>query len=167
MMIEYTRRDGTTKYGATHGEFGWILEDNKGMLSIAQLPGAQSTTATGFTRSRSRQQEGGPHPATRLPMQLSGLFGQAEGVADPKSGRQLRLRSEFLDDRRCRPHRRPAFRPGHSRTRRTAPPMSYACRWPRDAAKAAARIVDGQSRGQRMRPDRLRTSCPCSGRWRK
>jgi GNAT superfamily N-acetyltransferase len=41
MMIEYTRRDGTTKYGATHGEFGWILEDNKGMLSIAQLPGAE------------------------------------------------------------------------------------------------------------------------------
>ena len=40
MMIEYTRRDGTTKYGATHGEFGWILEDNKGMMSIAQLPGA-------------------------------------------------------------------------------------------------------------------------------
>ena len=26
------------KYGATHGEFGWILEDNKGMLSIAELP---------------------------------------------------------------------------------------------------------------------------------
>ena len=26
--------------GATYGEFGWILEDNKGMLSIAQLPGA-------------------------------------------------------------------------------------------------------------------------------
>ena len=41
MMIEYTRRDGTTLYGATHGEFGWILEDNKGMLSIAQLPGAK------------------------------------------------------------------------------------------------------------------------------
>ena len=41
MMIEYTRREGTTKYGATHGEFGWILEDNKGMLSIAQLPGAK------------------------------------------------------------------------------------------------------------------------------
>jgi hypothetical protein len=40
MMIEYTRRDGTTKFGATHGEFGWILEDNKGMLSMAQLPGA-------------------------------------------------------------------------------------------------------------------------------
>ncbi len=40
MMIEYTRRDAVSKYGATHGEFGWILEDNKGMLSIAQLPGA-------------------------------------------------------------------------------------------------------------------------------
>lgn len=41
MMIEFTRRDAVSKYGATHGEFGWILEDNKGMLSIAQLPGAQ------------------------------------------------------------------------------------------------------------------------------
>ena len=41
MMIEFTRRDAVTKYGATHGEFGWILEDNKGMLSIAELPGAR------------------------------------------------------------------------------------------------------------------------------
>jgi hypothetical protein len=40
MMIEYTRRDAVTKYGASVGEFGWILEDNKGMLSIAELPGA-------------------------------------------------------------------------------------------------------------------------------
>lgn len=40
MIIEYTRRDAVGIYGATHGEFGWILEDNKGMLSIAQLPGA-------------------------------------------------------------------------------------------------------------------------------
>jgi hypothetical protein len=40
MMIEFTRRDAVSKFGATHGEFGWILEDNKGMLSIAQLPGA-------------------------------------------------------------------------------------------------------------------------------
>jgi hypothetical protein len=40
MMIEFTRREAVTKYGATHGEFGWILEDNKGMVSIAQLPGA-------------------------------------------------------------------------------------------------------------------------------
>jgi hypothetical protein len=41
MMIEFTRRDAVSKYGATHGEFGWILEDNKGMLSIAELPGAE------------------------------------------------------------------------------------------------------------------------------
>ena len=40
MMIEYTRRDAVAKYGASIGEFGWILEDNKGMLSIAELPGA-------------------------------------------------------------------------------------------------------------------------------
>jgi hypothetical protein len=40
MMIEFIRRDAVSKFGATHGEFGWILEDNKGMLSIAQLPGA-------------------------------------------------------------------------------------------------------------------------------
>ena len=24
---------------STYGEFGWILEDNQGMMSIAQLPG--------------------------------------------------------------------------------------------------------------------------------
>jgi len=40
MMIEFTRRDAISKFGAKEGEFGWILEDNKGMLSIAQLPGA-------------------------------------------------------------------------------------------------------------------------------
>lgn len=40
MMIEFTRRDAVGMYGASVGEFGWILEDNKGMLSIAQLPGA-------------------------------------------------------------------------------------------------------------------------------
>jgi GNAT superfamily N-acetyltransferase len=41
MLIEFIRRDGVAKFGATHGEFGWILEDNKGMISIAQLPGAK------------------------------------------------------------------------------------------------------------------------------
>ena len=41
MMIEFTRRDAVSKYGARVGEFGWILEDNKGMLSIAQLPSAK------------------------------------------------------------------------------------------------------------------------------
>jgi hypothetical protein len=41
MLIEFTRRPAVAEFGATHGEFGWILEDNKGMLSIAQLPGAK------------------------------------------------------------------------------------------------------------------------------
>ena len=36
MMIEYIRRAATTRYGATRGEIGWILDDNDGMLSIAQ-----------------------------------------------------------------------------------------------------------------------------------
>jgi hypothetical protein len=41
MMIEYTRRDCVRNFGINVGEFGWILEDNKGMLSIAELPGAR------------------------------------------------------------------------------------------------------------------------------
>jgi hypothetical protein len=41
MLIEFTRRDCVGKFGINTGEFGWILEDNKGMLSIAELPGAR------------------------------------------------------------------------------------------------------------------------------
>ena len=41
MLIEFTRRDAVSKFGVRTGEFGWILEDNKGMLSIAELPGAR------------------------------------------------------------------------------------------------------------------------------
>ena len=41
MLIEFTRREVVGKFGVEIGEFGWILEDNKGMLSIAELPGAQ------------------------------------------------------------------------------------------------------------------------------
>lgn len=41
MLIEFTRRDCVGKFGIGTGEFGWILEDNKGMLSIAELPGAR------------------------------------------------------------------------------------------------------------------------------
>ena len=41
MMIEYTRREAVGKFGVQVGEFGWILDDNKGMLSIAELPGAR------------------------------------------------------------------------------------------------------------------------------
>ena len=40
MLIEQIRRACVDKYGVTHGEFGWVLEDNQGMMSIAQLPGA-------------------------------------------------------------------------------------------------------------------------------
>ncbi|WP_443970145.1 N-acetyltransferase [Sphingobium sp. CR28] len=36
MMIEYIRRAAVTKYGATRGEIGWVLEDNQGMVAIAQ-----------------------------------------------------------------------------------------------------------------------------------
>ena len=40
MLIEYIRRSCVADVGVSHGEFGWILEDNQGMMSIAQLPGA-------------------------------------------------------------------------------------------------------------------------------
>jgi hypothetical protein len=41
MLIEFTRRDCVGKFGIETGEFGWILEDNKGMVSIAELPAAR------------------------------------------------------------------------------------------------------------------------------
>jgi hypothetical protein len=40
MLIEQCREASIATYGATHGEIGWVLEDNGGMISIAQLPGA-------------------------------------------------------------------------------------------------------------------------------
>ena len=40
MLIEFTRRVCVNKYGINVGEFGWVLEDNQGMMSIAELPGA-------------------------------------------------------------------------------------------------------------------------------
>ncbi len=36
MMIEYIRRNSVTRYGATRGEIGWVLDDNQGMLAIAE-----------------------------------------------------------------------------------------------------------------------------------
>jgi len=36
MMIEYIRRNSISKYGATRGEIGWILDDNQGMNAIAE-----------------------------------------------------------------------------------------------------------------------------------
>ena len=35
MMIERIRQDAITQYGGTRGEIGWILEDNQGMVAIA------------------------------------------------------------------------------------------------------------------------------------
>jgi hypothetical protein len=40
MLIEHSRRVCIDKYGINFGEFGWVLEENQGMMSIAQLPGA-------------------------------------------------------------------------------------------------------------------------------
>lgn len=37
MMIEYCRLNSTSRYGASHGEFGWVLEDNGGMNAIADM----------------------------------------------------------------------------------------------------------------------------------
>ena len=39
-LIEYIRRACVENYGIKQGEFGWVLEDNQGMMSIAALPGA-------------------------------------------------------------------------------------------------------------------------------
>ena len=35
MMIEFIRRTAVTRYGASRGEIGWILDDNQGMNAIA------------------------------------------------------------------------------------------------------------------------------------
>ena len=35
MMIEYIRRNAVSRYGASRGEIGWILDDNQGMIAIA------------------------------------------------------------------------------------------------------------------------------------
>ena len=40
MMIEYIRRNSVKSYGATRGEIGWILDDNKGMIAIADAIGS-------------------------------------------------------------------------------------------------------------------------------
>lgn len=36
MMIEYIRRSAVAKFGTERGEIGWILEDNQGMVAIAE-----------------------------------------------------------------------------------------------------------------------------------
>lgn len=41
MMIEYIRRAGVTKYGATRGDLGWVLDDNQGMVAVADAINAR------------------------------------------------------------------------------------------------------------------------------
>lgn len=39
MLIEFIRRDAVGKYGATHGEFGWVLSSNGPMRSVGEAVG--------------------------------------------------------------------------------------------------------------------------------
>lgn len=41
MMIEYSRRRAIAHYGSTRGEIGWVLEDNQGMVAIADTIGSK------------------------------------------------------------------------------------------------------------------------------
>ncbi|UAB78115.1 N-acetyltransferase [Erythrobacter sp. SCSIO 43205] len=41
MMISYIRLNATEKYGSQRGEIGWILEDNQGMVAIADTINSQ------------------------------------------------------------------------------------------------------------------------------
>lgn len=41
MMIEYIRRNAVAQYGTDRAEIGWILDDNKGMVAIADAIGAK------------------------------------------------------------------------------------------------------------------------------
>ena len=41
MMIEYIRRAGDGHYGITRAEVGWILDDNKPMIAIADAIGSK------------------------------------------------------------------------------------------------------------------------------
>ncbi len=39
MMIEFIRRNAISRYGATRGEFGWVLESNGPMISVGEATG--------------------------------------------------------------------------------------------------------------------------------
>jgi len=41
MMMEYIRRASVARYGGKRGEIGWILEDNQGMVAIADAIGSK------------------------------------------------------------------------------------------------------------------------------
>jgi hypothetical protein len=39
MMIEFIRRTSVTKYGASRGDFGWVLASNGPMRSVGEAVG--------------------------------------------------------------------------------------------------------------------------------
>lgn len=39
MMIEFIRREAVARYGATHGDFGWVLASNSAMGSVGEAVG--------------------------------------------------------------------------------------------------------------------------------
>lgn len=41
MMIEYIRRDGVANYDANQGDIGWVLDDNQGMVAVADAIAAR------------------------------------------------------------------------------------------------------------------------------
>lgn len=41
MLIEYIRRDAIANYGATHGDFGWVLASNGPMVSVGEAVGGK------------------------------------------------------------------------------------------------------------------------------
>jgi GNAT superfamily N-acetyltransferase len=41
MLIEFIRREAVDKYGATHGEFGWVLASNGPMRSVGEAVGGK------------------------------------------------------------------------------------------------------------------------------
>ncbi len=41
MMIELIRRDAVAHYGARRGDLGWVLDDNKGMIAVADAINAR------------------------------------------------------------------------------------------------------------------------------
>jgi hypothetical protein len=43
MLIEYIRRDAVTKFGATQGDFGWVLASNEPMKSVGEAVGGTVT----------------------------------------------------------------------------------------------------------------------------
>ena len=41
MLIEFVRREAVAKYGATHGDFGWVLASNGPMRSVGEAVGGK------------------------------------------------------------------------------------------------------------------------------